>query len=281
MPLRDLLLYLHSYPEPTPDPAIDQAVAFAAGMGAKISALALRVEIPDVSNRISDLLIDLKGMIIQEEAKGLQACRASLANFTEAAAARGVLGEALLRGAHLHGEAEAVAAQARTRDLCLIPVFEGDGQRDIAEAVIFHSGRPCLLFRADESHLPSRPPGVAVVGWDASRAAARAMADAIPLLVACGAVRVLTILDDKVAAAPGSGLQAVRHLRTHGANASAVEIQADGRSPGAAIEDYLASAGAELLVMGAYGHSRLREFMLGGATAHMLQAVPGPLLLSH
>ncbi|MNE04079.1 Universal stress protein family protein [compost metagenome] len=91
----------------------------------------------------------------------------------------------------------------------------------------------------------------------------------------------LTVINEKPDARAGLGEEAVRHLKAHGVNAVAVEVDASGRRIGPVLDDYVAQRGSDLLIMGAYGRSKMREFILGGATEHMLHDPQTPLLLSH
>ena len=282
MSFRDILLQINSYPDPTSTDAIDQAVSFAAVIGGTISAIAIEVDIPAVSNRVADYLIGLSGMAKDQERKSAEACRARLDYFTTQAKAAGVFGAIVSRRADLYLVGANIAEHARTRDICIVPLAElTDGQRSVAETVIFGSGRSVLLFRAGAADLPTRTLGTVVLAWDGSRAAARAMADALPMLSKAKDVVVLSVTNEKSVTYAGIGADAVRHLRAHGVEARAVEIDAAGDRIGAVLERYVAESSADLLVMGAYGQSRFREFVLGGATEHMLHNPIVPLMLSH
>ena len=121
----------------------------------------------------------------------------------------------------------------------------------------------------------------AVVAWDFSRAAARAIADAIPVLEKAKEVRIVTVANEKVLDTKHSGEELAKNLSRHGIDVILENVDAAGRSIGEVLETHAASCGADLLVMGAYGHSRLREFILGGATQSMLSKPPVPILFSH
>jgi nucleotide-binding universal stress UspA family protein len=172
--------------------------------------------------------------------------------------------------------------RARTRDLCIVPIANrGDGQRTVAEDVIFGSGRPVLVFQPGQAELPARELGTVVVGWDGSRCAARAVGDALPVLVRAREVCVFSALHEKPDARPAIGLDLVRHLKGHGINAFAEEVDAANQGIGAVLDACVARHKADLLVMGAYGRPRIREFILGGATEHVLARPRVPLLMSH
>lgn len=280
--MRDILLQLDSYPEATPAEAIDQAVRFTSALGGVVSALAVEVDIRAPRNRLADHLIGLTQLAEAEELKSRRACTAALETFSTLAAKAGVLGEALHGKAGLYGVGAYVAERSRTRDLCIVPVVDLlDGQRSVVEAVVFGSGRPVLTFRPGASDLSGEGLGSVVLAWDGTRTAARAMADALPVLCKAREVRVLTVTNEKPSAHAGLGKDVLRHLAAHGVNAVIDEVDAGGRRIGKVLGDYLAEQQSDLLVMGAYGRSRAREFILGGATEHMLQNPGTPILLSH
>jgi nucleotide-binding universal stress UspA family protein len=282
MPIRDVLLQIDSYPEATSLEAIEQAARFTAAIGGVLSGLAVEVEIRVPRNRLADYLIGLSRLAEDEEQKSRHACQSALAAFSARAKAAGVLGEALRGRSDLYCIGDFVAERARARDLCLVPIADPlDGQRSVAEAVVFGSGRPVLLFRPGRADLPSGGVSTVVLAWDGSRSAARAMADALPVMLKAREVRVLTVVNEKPDARSGLGDDAARHLKAHGVNAVVDEVDASGRRIGQVFDDYVAKCGSDLLVMGAYGSSRVREFILGGATEHMLHDPKVALFLSH
>lgn len=281
MTLKDILLHVDTYPEPTRAEAIDQAVAFAVACASRITALAVQIDLGSPSNWLADRLIGLSGLCEEEEARSLAAGRSSLADFSAKLAKAGGQGDTLLTKADFVLTGEQVAVAARTRDLCLVPVTDNmDGQRAVAETVVFESGRPVIVYQAGQADLPSTL-GLVLVAWDGSRSAARALADALPLLARARKVLVATVLNEKPEARPGLAAEAVRHLRLHGVDATAEEVDAAGRKIGEVLEERSVAHGADLIVMGAYGRSRMREFILGGATEHMLRAPKRPLFLAH
>ncbi len=279
MPFNDLLLYLDSYPLPAPSGAIDQAIAFAGRVEGTLSALALRAELPLKGNRFLDRVMDLDRVIAEEEANSRKACEAATAYFSKAASAAGVFGGALIETADLFGFAAHVAQRARTRDLCIVPLASRhDGEQEVARDVIFSSGRPVLVL-LDSQAVPLRA-DLIVVAWDGSACAARALAESLPLLARARDVRLVTVLNDKVGVSTGAAADAARHLAAHGISATVDEIERGSHTIGQALDDHLARHDADLLVMGAYGHSRVREFILGGATEHVLRHPATAVFLS-
>lgn len=282
MSFKDVLLHLHSYPEATPAAAIEQAVAMAGALGASITALAVHIDLPQVGSPLANRLLDLPGMIAAERQKSEAGTHAAIEAF-EATARRLGLPSAKVTASCQRSQLPAlVTEQARTRDLTMIPVDDGAGhQQFVAEAVIFGSGRPTLVFPAVPKREPTPAFGTVAIAWDCSRPAARAIADAMPILGSAGTVRILTVTEEKRLTATIPPAELVRHLACHGVEAIVDEQPAAGRTIGQVLEDYAARHSLDLLVMGAFGHSRMRDFVLGGATKTILAAPPLPVFLSH
>lgn len=180
--------------------------------------------------------------------------------------------------------AEAVANQGRAGDLTVVSRPYGNGapeiDPDVVEGALFGSGRGALI-------LPRTGAGSAeyrniLLGWRNSREAARAVAEAMPFLRLAERVSI-TMVDEEGAPAetgvePASDI--ARHLDRHGV---AVEIRHLSRwdHPGEGLINEARLIGADLIVAGAYGHSRLREWIMGGTTRELLRNSPLPLLMAH
>jgi nucleotide-binding universal stress UspA family protein len=278
----DLLLHIDTYPTPTPAAAIDEAVAVAASLEGKLTGLAVEVEFPVRSNRLADYLIGLSALADAEEARSRAACQVGLAHFTQVATAAGVFQATLSKKVNHYAVPDKVAALARTYDLSILPMVGGfDGQTEVADSVVFNSGRPVLVYHVGQAAGLARGPDLVVVAWDGSRSAARAMADALPVLTRAKRVQVLTVLNEKPHTVSNLGEDAKRHLEMHDVSATLEEVDAGGDKIGSVFDRYIMAHKPDLLVMGGYGHSRAREFLLGGATEHVLRDPPCPVLLSH
>lgn len=282
MPFKDILVYLPAYPDTISLGLVDHTVAMCTQLGGKASAVALHVNIPVESNRLAEILLHLEDLAHNEEQRSLETARTMLARFEAQASAVGLQGKGLVFRSEWFAAPDRVAEIARTHDLCIVPYGEGAvAQRSLAEAVIFGSGRPVVVLPAGGGR-PSAPDlRKVVIAWDGSRPAARAVADALPILTSAAEVRVLTVLNEKASATADIAAGLIRHLSEHGISALAETRPAAGDRIGKTLEAYLADHEAGLLVMGAYGHSRMREFILGGATESMLAAPPIPVLFSH
>lgn len=278
MPIRDILLQMNSYPERTPAWAIDSAAYLAARLDAKLSAGLCQVQIPDVSNYLSQLLVRSRDVIVAENRKSEENAVQLMLRFDEVVGPDR-LGESIVVTCPALVTPWQLAARARAYDLVIVPHYGHPETRSLVEGLVFESGRPVLL-------LP--PEGMAghrfdelVIGWDGSRAAARALADALSFCECARAVTVVAVVDEKSLPDTAVASDAVRHLSRHGISATSVEIPANGQDAGSALRSYCRQTGADLLVMGAYGHTRMREFILGGATRSILDKPDVPVLLSH
>lgn len=282
MSFRDLLLQLSSYPEPTPGAVIDQAVDFARAQQAHLTALTFKIEIPRVGNALANMLLDIPGMIAAEEKKSIDNARSVVGLFGSAAKSRDVAHEHMIESCPSSHLGAIMAEHARMHDLTIIPVGEHLGlQHYVAECVVFGSGRPTLILpevprRTEPLHL-----GAVGVAWDFSQPAARAVADALPILRHAKTVRVVTVTQEKTIDTRRSSAELVKHLSYHGIEAIVEAEEAAGRTIGQALEEWTAARQIDLLVMGAYGHSRLRDFILGGATKTVISRPKLPVLLSH
>jgi nucleotide-binding universal stress UspA family protein len=174
------------------------------------------------------------------------------------------------------------AKLARAFDMAIVGQVNGDKNEEIddliAEAALFESGRPTLMVPYIQSK--SFKLDRVAIAWDGSRSAARAIADALPMLDRAGFVQLLSIYGENTERETFEGTVMMDHLRRHGVEVTAksVPMTVDVTST---ILNFMADQGTDLLVMGGYGHSRLREFILGGATRGILQSMTAPTLMSH
>ncbi len=282
MAFKDVLLQLSSYPDPTPVPVIEQAVDFAAMLEAHISALAVKIEIPSAGNPLANALLDIPGMVAAERQKSAMNAQALMSAFESMATKRSVPHEQIVASCTSSQLAAIVTEHARMHDITMIPIGEHVTlQQYVAESVIFGSGRPTLVLPEVAKSSDPLSLDVVAVAWDFSRPAARAVADALPILERAKTVRVVTVTQEKTIDTKRSGAELAKHLAFHGVEVVLEEEEAAGRTIGQALEDYAAAREIDLLIMGAYGHSRLRDFILGGATKSIVSRPPLPVLLSH
>lgn len=152
-------------------------------------------------------------------------------------------------------------------------------ERHLAEALLFRSGRPIIAIPRSY-RLGFRCERI-VVAWDYGAPAARAIAEALPLLALADDVLILTVGDDK---SFGTNLvrdDVVQALGYRGIQARAEERRREGGKIGEVLQAIALETEADLLIMGAFGHTRLAEFILGGATRDVLDSLKLPVLMSH
>jgi nucleotide-binding universal stress UspA family protein len=173
---------------------------------------------------------------------------------------------------------------ARYADLTIVGqgIDLGDAPRELAtlpEALALGVGRPVLVVPRYGT-FPTAGERV-LVAWNGSREATRAVNDALPILQRASRVTLLSMNPGEGAAPRVPGADIALHLARHQVRVEAASTRATDIEVGDVLLSYAADAGADLIVMGAYGHSRLREMVLGGATRHVLRHMTVPVLMSH
>lgn len=279
MAFKDILLALTSYPDPTPASVVEDAVSIAATLGAHLAAVSCEVHVQIPGHFLSGSIANIPGIIAGEAEKSRKSASDLLAAFDAVAERAGVSHEAIVEKCPTFEVPDVLVDYARLRDLTIVPVPESYDQW-YAEAVIFGSGRPTLILPESPRARPFEL-GTIVVAWDFSRAAARAVSDALPLLERAKKVRVVTVSNEKVLDTKHSAEELAKNLARHGIDVVLDQVDAAGKQIGEVLDSYALSKRADVLVMGAYGHARWREFILGGATKSLLSRPPLPILLSH
>jgi nucleotide-binding universal stress UspA family protein len=207
------------------------------------------------------------------------AARAAAARFDAAARQAGMAVETRTMSASFAGTADVFGRMARRFDLAVVGQAE-PGQNTpaplIIEAALFETGRPVLIVpyvQKDAARLDR-----IMVAWDGSRSAARAVHDAIPLLRRAGWVEVVAVRES----GKEDELDDIGpHLARHDIKVEVKPIVAPGAKVADVLLSHAADAAADLLVMGGFGHSRLREFVLGGVTRSILESMTIPTLMAH
>jgi nucleotide-binding universal stress UspA family protein len=209
--------------------------------------------------------------------------QAALQDFKARAEAGAVSAEARLMQGMSEGFPGDFACQARHVDLAILgQPRDGDpliGQYALVERCLFASGRPVLIAPAAPAKLALD--GTIVAAWDGSAEAARAFHDALLFLKAAKRV-VLVIVSpepDEDGEFDADGM--VAHLKRHGVNADAIRVAAGEGDIGRLLLGKAKDLDADLIVMGAFHHSRVRQFILGGVTLTMLEEATIPLFMAH
>ena len=171
---------------------------------------------------------------------------------------------------------------ARSFDLSVIRQAEpnkAEQEVPIIEGALFESGRPVIVvpYIQTQSAIFDR----VMVGWDGSRTAARAIGDAMPVLERARMIEVFTVVAGPTKNTELPGIDIGQHLSRHGLKVEVKRIPAEGINVPEAILSHAADISADFMVMGGYGHSRLREYVLGGATRGILASMTLPTLMSN
>jgi nucleotide-binding universal stress UspA family protein len=266
--LKDVVVNLSS--QGPRDFAAEYATSIAAMFGAHITGVSFVYEpvIPD--GMLGGVPVDLIELQRQENSK---AANDAISRFDGAAKKAGLSAETRLLDATFGGAATRFAQISRRFDLVVV----GQAQREggpaddlVIEGALFESGRPLVGITLER----------VLACWDGSRTAARAIGDAMPFLERAKAVEVVIVAEErKSEEMTGANMSA--HLVRHGVAASVKRIAKGDIAIQDALLSYAADSGADFMVMGGYGHSRLREFILGGVTRGILASMTLPVLMSH
>jgi nucleotide-binding universal stress UspA family protein len=262
-----------------PNAAGDYAISVAAAFDAHLAGIAFRYD-PIVP--LSDAGYIPADAIAAQERDNVAAAKAATDHFVATSKRADVNAEALTLGASMAGVGEQFGQIARRFDLGIVGQAEPETsgiEEIIAEAALFESGRPVIIVPYIQK-APLKLDRV-MLCWDGSRAAARAIADAIPLLERAGDVELMIVSDERGKKDEIEGADMGEHLARHGLK---VEIKRTGLG-GIDVADVIlsraADASVDFIVMGGYGHSRLREFVLGGVTRTIFRSMTVPVLMAH
>lgn len=182
--------------------------------------------------------------------------------------------------------ARVLAAQARFTDLLLLGQYDTENPPTISafllpEKVVVDAGTPIVVVPTHGTfdHIGRH----ILVSWDGSREAARALRDAMPLLQAAEQVSLLAVDPDRQGHVhpEANAAEVAAHLALHGVPTGPTELPSGANSVTDILLAQLSKLGADLVVMGAYGHPRVLEFILGGTTQDFLGRVTVPVLMSH
>lgn len=278
MPQRIAYMPVNTYPEAAEDSAILAAVGFASALGCGLHVTTYAVDVPKTASSVAGLLINVEAMAAAVEERSKTECVRLQSLVTGAARP----GQAVVVNTHnvvLGAALDAATTEARTHDLALLP-WNGEtvSAQDMAQALVFDAGVPVILV---PSSATTGPVDHIAVAWDGSRVAARALCDALPLLSAGGQISVLTVVGEKSLQGAAMAQTLVTSLEQRGYRAKAVTLPLGGRPIATSLQEAALSEGAQMMAMGGFGHSRLRDFILGGATQGVFVDLRLPVLLAH
>jgi nucleotide-binding universal stress UspA family protein len=259
--------------------AADYAVSLARTFGAHLCAISFAYEAVLPGTVFGGVAAEL---IQAQRAASQKAARTAVDHFQTAVREAGVAAESHLLDAGVAAAADTFARLARRFDLSVVTQAEPNQLPDrdlIIEGVLFGAGRPVLIvpyvqeqgFKLDH----------VTVCWDGSRSAARAVGDAMPLLSRAKEIEVVVVAtnSEKTNEIPGADI--THHLARHNLKVKLHRLVAGDLDVANVILSHAADAASDLIVMGGYGHSRLREFVLGGVTREILRSMTVPTLMAH
>jgi nucleotide-binding universal stress UspA family protein len=260
------------------DPAASYAISLAAAFGAHLTGIALAYEpdvMPDPSGPGARRFIRLL-----EESR--QAAGAAVAQFEKNAGAARLATTARALTTTVSAAHDLFGRLARRFDLSVVAQDDPDKTAPealVAEGALFESGRPLIVV--PYIHKGGAKLDRVMACWDGSRPAARAVGDAMPLLARAKNVDIVIVEGDRAKSDEMPGADMAEHLARHGLKVAIERIPRGSLEVKDALLNYAADSAADLVVMGGYGHSRMREFILGGVTRGMLESMTVPTLMSH
>lgn len=262
------------------DVAMDFAVSVAAAFNAHLAGIAF------IYDPLIPTMVDMYGVptevIESMRAENEKAAKAAVARFDETTRRSALSAEARTVDVPVTTAPDVFAQIARRFDLSILGQPEPEKpelDRIIVEAALFDTGRPVLVVPYIQraglklDHL--------MLCWDGSRSAARAAADAMPFITRAKAVEIVIVASEPAKSDEMPGADMAHHLARHGAKVELKRIITAETDIASTILSHAADNSADFLVMGGYGHSRLREFILGGVTRGILGSMTIPTLLSH
>ncbi len=259
--------------------AISEAIALAAAQEAHllVTIIAAKASIPFSpigAGYVAPVVAELNE---QASRAGEEQAEAARENLRKA----GVTGMVRLIVDHVDRVAEEAVRLARASDAIVLdqPSAALDTKGLILEEALFHSGRPVLVVTRKKRLAPH--PRRIVVGWDGSAHAARAVGDALALFPSIEIAEIVAVKGEKdlTNALPGADL--AQHLAHKGVMTTLTELTAKGASVGTVLNEHATRTDADLIVMGGFGHSRLREFLFGGVTVELTENASVPLLVAY
>ncbi len=261
------------------DVAAEFAISIAEAFEAHVAGIAFAYDpviTPAVMDGMSASWVD------SQRTENIAAAQSAIGRFEALVKREQLSAEHRMLETSLGGAASLFGRISRRFDLAVVGQTEPDRMSPDAlliESALFESGRPLVVVPYIQKK------GLTLdrilVCWDASRNAARAMADALPFLRRGKTIEIIMVSAGRGNTNEIPGIDIGQHLARHGLNVDVKRLVAEDVDVANSILSYAADCSADFIVMGGYGHSRLREFVLGGATRGILESMTVPVLMSH
>ena len=261
------------------DAAANYAVSLASIFKAHLVGVAFVYD-PKVS---VNLIVGIPAELIDaQRAATKHLANEAVARFKELGKQAGVMTESQMIDVAPGHVGDTFGRLARSFDLSVIRQAEpnkAEQEVPIIEGALLESGRSVIVVPYVQTQ--GAKFNCVMVGWDGSRTAARAIGDAMPVLERAKMIEVFTVVAGPTKNTELPGIDIGQHLSRHGLKVEVKRIPADGINVPEAILSHAADISADFMVMGGYGHSRLREYVLGGATRGILASMTLPTLMSN
>jgi nucleotide-binding universal stress UspA family protein len=239
--------------------------------------LTVFILVPHITMPVYAGTMDGGVVLLEEDSEGKKRAEQVAQSIERSARANGVRLSTIVASDPFDAITARLVAAGRLHDISLIRQNAHTSQATI-EALLFETGRPCLLC----------PEGVAapldlsrvMIGWDGSLQASRTVFQAMPVLTAAKSVEVVTVTGEKPIDAQCQAADLARFLSEHGITVGTIDLP-NAYKTGSMLLDHARTIDATVLMMGAYAHSRLRQFFFGGATSTVLSDAKLPILLGH
>ncbi|WP_342363985.1 universal stress protein [Terrarubrum flagellatum] len=274
MPIKDILTWID---DESASFAVAYALALSQSFGAHLTGVALET---DLAPSLIDGSIPVKLFDAVRESER-ERCAAAKARFLAGAHDANVPCDAVTLAGPAVDNYMQLSVLARHFDIAVLPqqVPEKGSQRtQVIEAALFGSGRPALIVPYIWQGGPVRLER-ALVAWDGGLTAARAIGAAMPILASAKKIEVVTVGEGETRVEL-PGFDFARHLARHGLEVSSTRL-ANGIGVANRLLSHAADSGADILIMGGYGHSRFRETLFGGATLGILATMTLPVFMTH
>ena len=261
------------------DAAANYAISLASIFKAHLVGVAFVYD-PKVS---ANLIVGIPAELIEaQRAATKHLANEAVARFEALAKQAGVMTESQMIDVAPGHVGDTFGRLARSFDLSVIRQAEpnkAEQEVPIIEGALFESGRPVIVVPYIQTQ--GAKFNRVMVGWDGSRTAARAIGDAMPVLERAKMIEIFTVVAGPTKNTELPGIDIGQHLSRHGLKVEVKRIPAEGINVPEAILSHAADISADFMVMGGYGHSRLREYVLGGATRGILASMTLPTLMSN
>jgi nucleotide-binding universal stress UspA family protein len=261
------------------DFAADYAVSIGATFGAHVAGVGFIYEPVIPGSMLGGIPTDLIEVQREENSK---AAKEAIARFEAAVKAANLSAETRMVDASVAGAADLFGRIARRFDIAVVGQArreQGASEELLIEGALFGSGRPVVIvpFVQKQGLKLDR----IIICWDGSRPAARAIADAMPFLKRAKAIEIVVVTGERDKSGEITGTNMRRHLARHDISVEIKHITGAGADVPNTILSHAADSGTDFMVLGGYGHSRLREFILGGVTRSIMRSMTVPVLMSH